>query len=339
MENPFCSNSSSSSTSTTTKDINLLLPKRSQQVEELFNLLDTDKSGTLEVKELVQLMKVVDSHKSVDDIKKDFKFMDDSKDGKVQKTEFSKHYLDFHAKEGDNEFYQRVQRKIKFLERKPALAAVFDKFDHDKSGNLDKGEVYHMLKLSKFKVTNEEVVELMKKIDHDHDGKVVKDEFIRYFFHQYYADTEGQFKKHLDALSNGLRKVKLQMVFNAYDLDGNGALDMNEFGRMLRLNGRLEDVVSGDDILDVLLKIDSDHDRKVEFPEWLGFVSPLMVSMDDHAFNKWCHAFLKASKSDAKIKNAKSLVSPLIDASHKKEEKKDDKKKEETKKDDKKEKH
>jgi Ca2+-binding EF-hand superfamily protein len=126
-------------------------------------------------------------------------------------------------------------------------------------------------------------------------------------------------------LKNGVRKVKLQMIFNAYDLNNDGALDMQEFGRMLRLNGRLENVVSGDDILDVLTKIDKDHDRKVEFNEWLSYVSPLLVSMSDHDFNRWCAAFMKAHKdSKTAIKDAKAIVTPLVEASHdKKDEKKE----------------
>lgn len=251
----------------------------------------------------------------MEEIKKDFAFMDDSKDGRVQKSEFIQHYLDFHAKETDTQFYERTQRKRRFLQRKPALSAVFDKFDSDKSGFLSKGELYCMLKLSKPKVTNDEVVALMAKIDSDHDHKVARDEFIRYWFREFHADSDKEWERHIDMLKNGQRKVKLQVVFDCYDLNSDGILDLNEFARMLRMNGRLEDKVSAEDILDVLGKIDKSGDHKVDFSEFLGFVSPLLISLDDHHFNLWCHRFIQASKGES-IKRGAAAVKVLIDAAH-----------------------
>jgi hypothetical protein len=49
--------------------------------------------------------------------------------------------------------------------------------------------------------------------------------------------------------AEGRRKVKLQILFDALDVDKNQSLDLNEFAAMLRLNGRK--FVSPDVILDV----------------------------------------------------------------------------------------
>jgi len=177
-----------------------------------------------------------------------------------------------------------MQHTKKYLTRKPRLGSVFDTFDTDKSGNLSRGEIFRMVRLSKPKFSNDDLTALFNKMDTNHDHKVDRNEFIMYYFNLFFAETDAEFEERVEEAFQGRRKVKLQMLFNMYDLDGNGYLDLNEFALMLKLNGRK--FVSADVILDTLIKIDKNHDRKVEFPEFMDYMNTLCTNMDDVYFNK-----------------------------------------------------
>jgi len=180
-----------------------------------------------------------------------------------------------------------------FLIRKPRLAAVFDTFDTDGSLHLSRGEIFRMVRLSKPKFTNDDLSALFKKMDANNDHKVSKDEFIKYYFTLFFNETEAEFAERVDEAFQGRRKVKLQTLFNMYDLDGNGYLDLNEFALMLKLNGRK--FVSADVILDTLIKVDKDHNRRVDFNEWMEYMNGLCAQMDDVYFNKAVNNMMAAA--------------------------------------------
>jgi calmodulin len=289
-----------------------LLPPRKQQVEELFALIDTDKSGSIEIKELKEMVRLVKPDLKEEDVAKQFHALDQSKDGRVQKDEFSKHYLEQFKSDDDKKFYERMQYTKKFLTRKPRLSSVFDTFDTDHSGNLNRGEIFRMVRLSKPKFTNDDLTALFNKIDTNHDHKVSRDEFILYYFNLFFNETEAEFVERVEEAFQGRRKVKLQMLFNMYDLDGNGILDLNEFALMLRMNGRK--FVSADDILNTLCKIDKDHNRKVDFNEWMDYMGSIIAQMDDKHFNKAVNSMIGAAQS-SKEESKKKLQAAVTTAS------------------------
>jgi Ca2+-binding EF-hand superfamily protein len=286
-----------------------VLPSRKQQVDELFALIDTNKSDTIEVKELHAMVKLVKGEVSSKEAAEQFHKLDQSKDGKVQKSEFSAHYLDHFKDDTDKKFYERTVYTKKFLSRKPKLHEIFDTFDTDHSGNLSRGEIFRMVRLSKPKFTNDDLNALFKQMDANHDKKVSKDEFTMYYFTLFFNESDSEFTERVEEAFAGRRKVKLQMVFNMYDLDGNGSLDLNEFALMLKLNGRK--FVSADVVLETLIKIDKDHNRKVDFTEWMEYMGGLCATMDDKTFNKAVNNMIdaaQASKAESKKKMAAATV-------------------------------
>jgi len=232
------------------------------------------------------------------DIAKQFRDLDQSKDGKIQKDEFFKAYMEHFKSDTDIHFYERMQHTTKFMRRKPKLAAVFVHFDEDKSGFLDRGELYRMVRLSKQNFTNEDLTELFKKIDTNHDNKISKDEFVLYYFNLFFAADDAEFDVRVEEAMQGRRKVKLQILFNTLDEDGNGTLDLNEFGRMLRLFSTESKLVKSDDILDTLVKIDRDHNRKVDYNEWMAYMNSLFATMDDRIFYATLSKLQRAVQTD-----------------------------------------
>jgi Ca2+-binding EF-hand superfamily protein len=265
---------------------------------DLFALIDTDHSGTIEFKELLAMVKLVKTDAKDADIAKQFRELDQSKDGKLQKEEFVKAYLDHFKADNEVHFYERMQHTARFLRRKPKLGAVFAHFDEDKSGSLDRGELYRMVKLSKPAFTNSDLTELFKKIDTDHDHKISKDEFVLYYFNLFFAADDDEFEVRVEEAIQGRRKVKLQILFNTLDESGTGVLGLNEFGHMLRLFSKESTVVKSDDVLDTLVKIDADHNRKVDYTEWLTYMNSLFATMDDRQFYRTIGRFQRAVESE-----------------------------------------
>jgi Ca2+-binding EF-hand superfamily protein len=308
-----------------------MLETRTAALEGLFKLIDTDGSGTIEQKELKRMIKLVSPQKTDEEIAKAFRALDDSKDGKLQKKEFVSHYLKEYEKDSDTHFHKRIEHLKKYLVRKPVLGKVFDKFDGDRSGTLDRGEIYRMVKLNRPHLTNEDVTSLMKEMDIDHDKKISKDEFVTYYFKECEDMSDKEFEARIESTFKGRRQVKLEQLFNMYDLDASGFLDVNEFMHFLTRNGR--DTISSDDAIKVIGKVDKSHDHKIQFDEWMDYMSHIFSKMDDDHFNVTIGKLTHYAQNPVDSKDRKKKEDKKKEDTKKEDAKKDDKKKDDEKKD------
>jgi len=299
-----------------------MLETRESALDGLFKLIDSDGSGTLELKELKRMIKLVSPQKSDEEIGKAFRALDDSKDGKLQKKEFVTHYLKEYEKDTDVHFHKRIEHLKRYLVRKPVLGKVFDKFDGDKSGSLDRGEIYRMVKLNRPHLTNDDVTSLMKEMDIDHDKKISKDEFVTYYFQVFNDASDKEFEARIEATFKGRRQVKLEQLFNMYDLDASGFLDVNEFMHFLTRNGR--DTIAADDAIKVIGKVDKSHDHKIQFDEWMEYMSHIFAKMDDDHFNDTYKKLVHYAQNPVDSKDKKKRDEKK--ASEKKDDKKADSK-------------
>jgi len=122
---------------------------------------------------------------------------------------------------------------------------------------------------------------------------------VLYYFNLFFGENDEEFDTRVEEAMQGRRKVKLQTLFNMLDEDGNGALDLNEFGRMLRIfSSQAKDVVKSDDILETMVKIDRDHNRKVDYKEWLEYMNGLFATMDDRSFYRTVAKFTTAVRNE-----------------------------------------
>lgn len=265
---------------------------RDEQLGALFDSVDTDKSGVIEDVEMYAMIRLIHPETTYQQCKDMFAKVDTDMGNSVDRKEFIAHFTKKHAAADDKAFTATMTKTMKFVTRKPALAALFVHFDANKDGCLSMGEMYHMIKLSKPKVTNTELKELCGRMDTDKDGHVDCAEFVQYFFHQFQGDNDDEFAHRMDVSMRGLRVVKLNQVFDSYDKDGNGVLDVNEFTAMLRHNGKKH--VDASQVLDTLVKFDKNGDRKVDFKEFLESMSTMIALMDDKSFNKAIKNMLKA---------------------------------------------
>lgn len=261
-----------------------MLPSRDAQMGELFDIVDKDKSGLLEDKEVYALIKLVKPKTDFEGLKKHFSDIDVDMSNGLDKKEFSKYFIESFKDDDDTTFHKRTQMTKRYATRKPQLSEVFQAFDIDGNGNIDRGELYKMIVLCKPKFKNEDLTALMKEMDTDGNKKIDESEFVEYYFRLFTTDNDDEFADRITAMFHGRRRLKLRKVFDAFDFDANGVLSVKEFATMLKMNGRK--FVSADDIIDALIKFDVDDDRKITFPEWLANMTTMVSMMDDKTFNK-----------------------------------------------------
>jgi Ca2+-binding EF-hand superfamily protein len=228
-----------------------------------------------------------------EEMKKNFNQLDTDKGNSVDAKEFAKYFMDEFKGDSDAKFHSRIHETVKYVVRKPALKVVFQHFDTDMSGFLDTEEFERMIKISKPRFAKSELDTLIARIDTDHNQKIDENEFVQYYFQLFSHDNDEEFAERLESTFMGRRRHLLQTVFNAYDRDGNGVLDVNEFAACLRLNGRK--FVSADTILDTLQKFDVNRDRTISFAEWMCSMEHMVAHMDDRHFNKAINNMLKGT--------------------------------------------
>ncbi|GFN75355.1 calmodulin [Plakobranchus ocellatus] len=128
--------------------------------EEAFKLADKDNSGTIDYNELKAMLKEGNCNlpeSQIDDI---FEYFDGPKgDRRITLKEFVK----------------GLENIVKYIEK---LQRLFDKYDADKSGYLDKNELRKILELTGHKFTDSEIEKVLKMADTSGDGKVSFDEFL-----------------------------------------------------------------------------------------------------------------------------------------------------------------
>ncbi|CAF0977118.1 unnamed protein product [Didymodactylos carnosus] len=129
--------------------------------EESFSVLDRDRDGHISDYEIRSLMNSLGYSPSEEDIGAVIKKVDLDGNGKV----------DF------EEFLTMMQRRKSTGELDHELKHVFDVFDKNRDGFIDKDELYDMLKRLGENITEEDVVDMIEEADTDEDNKVSYEEF------------------------------------------------------------------------------------------------------------------------------------------------------------------
>eukprot|EP00468_Gymnochlora_sp_CCMP2014_P003183 CAMPEP_0167761774 /NCGR_PEP_ID=MMETSP0110_2-20121227/12368_1 /TAXON_ID=629695 /ORGANISM="Gymnochlora sp., Strain CCMP2014" /LENGTH=189 /DNA_ID=CAMNT_0007648513 /DNA_START=39 /DNA_END=608 /DNA_ORIENTATION=- len=177
---------------------------RETELKKIFTLIDVDKSGVIEFKEILAAMACPEyDHISFMDAVKKFKEIDSSKDGVVQDSEFIKYFLAEFSSLSEKNFLEHMSTVEKFLQRKPALEKLFDILDKNKDGKLDEKEVQGMLQLpGEAKITGEQAFKVLKKMDTNKNGKVEKSELVRALFLETKNLPDAAFTKLMYIMAN-----------------------------------------------------------------------------------------------------------------------------------------
>lgn len=183
---------------------------RKRAIVRLFKKFDSDGDMYLTKKELKEFMRSLGLETDSTTVSHFLKVFDMSKDEKI----------------GFAEFEAGMERMNKTLEKKQkGLRSIFDKFDTNSSGSINRSELAHLLKSLGEHYDRNTVKTLMAQFDKDKDGEISFDEFERWVL---YRESEQQEKK------------LYFEIFEEFDADNDGQLDASELEALLeRLGPRL----------------------------------------------------------------------------------------------------
>ena len=140
-----------------------------------------------------------------------------------------------------------------------AAREIFQKYDQDKSGEID-AEEFHAMCYDigmVFEEDNERDL-VMNLVDVDGDGEISFREFYQWW-RKYKAENTG--------LPELTAEVKAAIhYFRYYDTDLSGKLDLDEFAKMCTAMGWSED-----EMQESMLLLDSNNDGEISFSEFVAW--------------------------------------------------------------------
>merc|ERR1711992_522983 len=139
-------------------------------MKKVFDLIDTDGSGSLSLEEVVLYLKSITDDISEDNIQKIFEGIDTSGDKAVDFEEF-KEVMGLLSEKGWNKLSN--QEEVKEVE----VRALFNLIDKDNSGELSLEEARKACKLIQARFNISEVEDWMAQVDANNDGKLSYEEF------------------------------------------------------------------------------------------------------------------------------------------------------------------
>lgn len=137
--------------------------KERESIKEIFDLFDKDKSGSIDAKELADVLRASGNSLSNDDIKA---LMDEFDKDKSETIDFE-------------EFIQMYCKRFTEPATEDELLEAFKIFDRDGNGVLTKDELKDIMTKMGDPLSDEEAEEFLKQADLDGDGKINYKEFCR----------------------------------------------------------------------------------------------------------------------------------------------------------------
>ncbi|CAF3162949.1 unnamed protein product [Rotaria sp. Silwood2] len=144
------------------KNKGILSNRQMKELHDAFDLFDRDRSGTISLSELKQVLIALNFNPTDTLVRKVMKEMDIDGNGSVEFDEFVKIMKNV---------YER-----KFTEDE--MRRAFKCFDIDNSGYITADELHEVLRRLNRDVSERRISEVLKSVDMDHDGKISYEEFV-----------------------------------------------------------------------------------------------------------------------------------------------------------------
>merc|ERR1712022_42532 len=146
-------------------------------------------------------------------------------------------------------------------EQMDEIREAFNLFDNDASGAIDVRELKAAMRALGFEVKNEELKKMVSDVDNDGNGTIEFAEFLAMMtgkmgekdFKLFDSDstnkiTFSNLARVAEELGETIDDEELQDMINLADRDGDGAINGDEFYRIMKKKGNfLEDLSSDDD--------------------------------------------------------------------------------------------
>jgi calcium-binding protein CML len=160
------------------------------------------------------------------------------------------------------------------------LTATFKVFDKDGDGRISKSELGVVLRSLGDDLSDDELDEVVEKVDRDGDGFIDLEEFVS--FHTGRASTASSDEysvsrtpsKSGDGASSD-EKCALQAAFEVFDVDKNGFISAEELQRVMRSLGDKQTSLA--ECRHMINCVDKDGDSMVDFNEFQCLMSGTFV--------------------------------------------------------------
>ncbi|CAL4992118.1 unnamed protein product [Urochloa decumbens] len=136
-----------------------LSPEETKGLKQMFNNLDTDKSGTIEVEELKERLRKLGSKISEAEVQKLMEAVDVDRSGSIDYTEFLTAMMDKHK-----------------LENEEGLLRAFQYFDKDNNGYITRDELEQAM--ARYRIGEASIIQVLAEVDKDKDGRIDSEEFV-----------------------------------------------------------------------------------------------------------------------------------------------------------------
>lgn len=132
---------------------------------------------------------------------------------------------------------------------------AFDLFDTDKSGKIDTSDLKQAMQSQGFELKSPVIYKMVCEIDIEGRGKVDFAEFLDLMTEQDVQESS---------------KEELRKVFNLFDVDQIGFIELNNLKRIVK---ELGESLKEEEIVDLITKSDADGDGRVSFQEFYDIMS------------------------------------------------------------------
>lgn len=143
------------------------------------------------------------------------------------------------------------------------LTATFRVFDQDGDGKISKGELATVLRSLGDDMSDDELQQVIAKVDGDGDGFIDLDEFIR--FHRTLSSSSNSPVQSVE------ESVALRAAFDVFDVDRNGFISAEELQTVMRSLGDKKTSLA--ECRHMINCVDKDGDHMVDFMEFQCLMS------------------------------------------------------------------
>merc|ERR1719272_1598538 len=218
---------------------NMSTDEKQTMFTNLFRQADVNNSGSLDSKEFLSLLRACNLNLSRSSVRRIMEEADINDDGTIQFEEFVPVMVDIIqsmqaleegsqlAAEEDQEAWEAAQKWIlegmTIEELEESALDIFQAFDTDKSGTLERGEFIECIRAMDLGMTRKEILYIMAQADANSDGVISYEEFLPVAIEQLVAAAHD---KLVEAGSGQRTKVLTEHFtrkFNSADENGSGA--------------------------------------------------------------------------------------------------------------------
>ena len=145
------------------EDNNPLKNERENELKEYFDMFDRDKDGSINEKELGNILRSLGHDPTDQDLTEMLNEVDNNSDKKIEFDEFCK----------------IMNNKLKQNDAEQELIEAFKIFDREGKGLISENEFKHIMLSLGEKISEEELEEMMKKADPEKKGYVNYKQFVK----------------------------------------------------------------------------------------------------------------------------------------------------------------